>query len=305
MNATIQPIFIFSLPRAGSTLVQRMLAATPQIATATEPWILLPYLYTLKENGICAEYSHWKLHQAITDFYKEFPEGKNDYLDGIRQLALRLYAKLCHNNEEYFLDKTPRYHLIVNEIINLFPNGKFIFLWRNPLSVVASIIETFGLGYWNLRDYQIDLFDGLDHLVEASKTYSECILCVQYEKIIEHPNQELSRIFAYLDIPFDSNVISQFTNVKLNGKFGDPTGIKNYRSISKKTTDKWKQTLNNPIRKIWSYYYLQWLGEERLSTMGYSLKQLIKELDGNQLSMNKIPSDSKKIFLDLFRTNVS
>lgn len=298
MTATIQPIFLFSLPRAGSTLVQRILGATPQIATATEPWILLPYLYTLKENGVCAEYSHWRLHQAIADFYREFPQGKNDYLETIRELVLQLYAKFCHSNEKYFLDKTPRYHLIVNEIINLFPNGKFIFLWRNPLSVVASLVETFGLGYWNLRDYQIDLFDGLNNLIEASKTHRENILCVQYEKIIENPNRELSKVFAYLDLPFDPQVVSQFVNVNLKGDFGDPTGINNYSSISKEPSQKWKQTLSNPIRKAWSRYYLQWLGEARLTAMGYSLEQLMKELDSNPLSMNKIPSDIKKIALD-------
>ena len=53
----IRPIFIFSLPRAGSTLVQRVLAAHDDIATTSEPWILLPFLFSTKEQGVYAEYS--------------------------------------------------------------------------------------------------------------------------------------------------------------------------------------------------------------------------------------------------------
>ncbi|MBA3701438.1 MAG: sulfotransferase [Rubrobacteraceae bacterium] len=42
------PLFLLSLPRSGSTLAQRFLAAHDAIATASEPWILLPYFYTLR-----------------------------------------------------------------------------------------------------------------------------------------------------------------------------------------------------------------------------------------------------------------
>lgn len=298
MNSTIKPIFVFSLPRAGSTLLQRILGATPEIATVTEPWILLPYLYTLKPGGICAEYSHWRLHQAITDFYQELPQGKNDYLNEVRTMVLNLYTKLCYNNEQYFLDKTPRYHLVINEIIDLFPEGKFIILWRNPLSVVASIIQTFGLGYWNLRDYYIDLFDGINNLILASKTHKNMICCVKYEDIIQSPDLELNRIFTYLDMPFNPKIIQEFMGVNLKGNFGDPTGVNDYQSISQEPTKKWQNILKNPVRKAWSRRYLQWLGEEKLTTMGYNLNQLMEELSQGSLSLDKMPSDLKKITLD-------
>ena len=40
----IRPLFLLSLPRSGSTLVQRVLARSPQIATASETWLLMPFL---------------------------------------------------------------------------------------------------------------------------------------------------------------------------------------------------------------------------------------------------------------------
>jgi len=51
----ITPIFIFSLPRSGSTLMERILATHPAVGTASEPWILLPFLYTRIRDGVYAE----------------------------------------------------------------------------------------------------------------------------------------------------------------------------------------------------------------------------------------------------------
>jgi hypothetical protein len=45
MSARPTPIFLLLLPCSGSTLAQRILAAHEGIATTSEPWILLPYLY--------------------------------------------------------------------------------------------------------------------------------------------------------------------------------------------------------------------------------------------------------------------
>ena len=47
----IKPIFIFSITRSGSTLLQRVIAAHEGVATVSEPWVLLPYLYTLREGA--------------------------------------------------------------------------------------------------------------------------------------------------------------------------------------------------------------------------------------------------------------
>ena len=87
------PLFLLSLPRSGSTLAQRILAAHQDIATASEPWILLPYLYTLRERGVYAEYNHRVLVRAVEDFCEVLPHGRDDYVAEIRELAVRLYRK--------------------------------------------------------------------------------------------------------------------------------------------------------------------------------------------------------------------
>lgn len=287
----MKPLFLFSLPRAGSTLAQRILASHSEIATVSEPWLLLPFLYALKERGIYAEYGHFMLPEAIKDFCSKLPNGQEDYLSELRELVMRLYGKAARQEVAYFLDKTPRYHLIVDEIIQLFPDGKFIFLWRHPLAVLASIIETWAKGSWNLYCYKVDIFKGLENLISAYLKYQDCAYAIQYENLIENQEEELPKLLSYLDLPADQSDLILSNPAELKGRWSNPANSKKYESISNQPLEKWKQTLANPIRKAWCRDYLKWIGEERLAVMGYSLNQILVELDSIPLTFHKIDSD--------------
>jgi len=292
----LKPLFIFSLPRSGSTLLQRVLAADSQIASVAEPWVLLPFVYSLREGGIRTEYSHQLANDALNDFIRELPNGKQDYLSAIGSAVNELYQKATKDNDaRYFLDKTPRYALIANEIMEIFPEGKFIILWRNPLAVIASIIETWGSGKWNLSIYRVDLFDGLTNLIDCYQPHSKRILAIQYESFLRSPEMELARIAEYLDLKFDPDVLANFSRVSFSGKLGDPTGAKNYRTVDTAPLEKWKTVINNPLRKMWCRRYLRWIGEDRLKIMGYDLSELSQELDSAGMSLSNVFADSIKM----------
>jgi hypothetical protein len=285
------PLFLLSLPRSGSTLAQRILAAHEPIATASEPWILLPYLYTLRERGIYAEYSHRVLVQAVEDFCTVLPGGRNDYVAEVRRLALRLYDRASPNGARYFLDKTPRYHLISDEIVTTFPNGKYLFLWRNPLAVVASIMETWAGGTWNLYRFKVDLFDGIENLVRTYERHEDRVHAVRYEALITRPEETWGDVFRYLDLPFDRSALGRFGNIELVGRWGDHSGTKKYTEVSADPLESWKRTLNNPVRKAWCRRYLRWIGRDRLAVMGYDLDALIADLDSVPMSYRRVGSD--------------
>jgi len=287
------PIFIFSLPRSGSTLLQRVLASHDDIATAAEPWILLPYLYTLKKQGVYTEYGHYLLTDALQDFCAEMPNGVDDYLFEMRTFMMNLYSKASEKDTRYFLDKTPRYHLIAEDVMRLFPDAKFILLQRNPLAIIASIIETWGGKKWNLFRYKVDLYDGMRNLVNLHARFSDQLIILKYEALISNPEIEISRICDALNIEYNSSLIDSFSNVKLKGRSGDPTGQKKYNSLSDEPVEKWKSVINNPWRKWWCRRYLNWLGDKRLESIGYSLDELLSEL-------NAVPTVLKGMFTDLF-----
>ncbi len=89
------PIFIFSLPRSGSTLLQRVLMSHNEIASLAEPWILLPYLYAQKQHGVLAEYSHCNAFYALNDFVENLPKTTEDYNEELNKFVTSLYDKQC------------------------------------------------------------------------------------------------------------------------------------------------------------------------------------------------------------------
>src|SRR5262249_4039220 len=152
---------------SGSTLLQRVIAAHDGVATVSEPWLLLPYLYTLRERGVVAEYTHSLMTRAIDDFCEQLPGVVDDYREEMRTMVLPLYEKAAGDSARFFVDKTPPYYFVAEDVMQLFPEGKFIFLWRNPLSIVASIIETWYDGKLYATSHREDLFVGLPRLVSA------------------------------------------------------------------------------------------------------------------------------------------
>ncbi len=285
------PIFLFSLPRSGSTLAQRILGTHVDISTVSECWILLPHLYALKREGCYTDYGHQFAVDALQDFCDALPQGKEDYLLDLKEFVLGLYKKAAQRNTKYFLDKTPRYHLVAEDIIQMFPEAKSIFLWRNPLAVVASIIDTWDAGAWNLYRYKVDLFDGLSNLISVYEKHAAKFHTVRYEDLITNDEPELRKIFDYLGLSFDPILHTHFNQIRLEGRAGDPTGMYRYQTISKEPLTKWQYILCNPLRKRWCRRYLQWIGRERLQVMGYELDQLLSDLEAAPTTFTQIGSD--------------
>ena len=164
---SIRPLFLMSLPRTGSTLVQRVLAAHPGVATASEPWLLLPLLYARREDGIRAEYCHMVAANAIADFAQAREGGTAAFDQRLREFVQGVYQDASSNGAVYFLDKTPHYHFVAEELFALFPDARFLFLWRNPLAVLASLLTTFRLNRFEPYIFRTEFTRGQVALTEA------------------------------------------------------------------------------------------------------------------------------------------
>lgn len=276
---TVTPLFLFSLPRSGSTLVQRVLACHPKIATTSEPWILLPLLSTYTDTEVFAEYVHHAAQSAIADFAATLPDGMSQYKRELHDLVLRLYAAQSNNDTQYFLDKTPRYHLIATEIVDLFPEAKFLFLWRNPLAIASSMIESFSSGRWNIYRFKVDLYKGLVNLINTYQAMEGLAQAVRYEDLVSGHQDPWRLLFEDLGLSFDPSVLSDFAHVEIRGRMKDFTGIRRHKEITDGNIEKWVQTFRSPVRKRWARRYLEYLGKERLELMGYKLADFHSDLD--------------------------
>jgi hypothetical protein len=299
----IRPIFLFSIARSGSTLVQRVIAAHEGVSTVSEPWLVLPHAYSLRREGVDSEYTHPVMVEAIEDFCGALPGGVDEYRRELHDSVLRLYEKAAGEGARYFLDKSP-YQYAVDEVMRLFPDGKFVFLWRNPMSVIASITKTWEHAKWKPTVYRSELFLGLPRLIAAYRANSERSCSVRFEDLVVGDTAHWTRLMSYLDIEFDARALERFAQVELNGRMGDPTGVKQYQALSTEPMQKWKEAFANPLRKEWCRRYLRWLGAERLALMGYDLDGLLAELDAQPLSMDHLLGDVGRTLVDVAKEPV-
>jgi hypothetical protein len=292
----IRPLFLLSIQRSGSTLLQRMLAAHPQIATVSEPWVLLPFLYTMRRDGVYSEYGHRAAVSALEDFVSGLPHGWDSYRSELRSMAVRLYQQSAGGDATYFLDKTPRYSLALEELMATFPDAKFVVLWRNPLAVISSIIETWGSGdgVWNLEQHKIDVYDGLVRLVDGYRQHQERVHPVRYEHLIADPAGVLAGVFDHLELPPAPEAVAEFAAVDLQGRMGDHQGMEAYPGVSSEPLTKWQGTLANPFRKTWCRRYLRTIGRERLAVMGYDLDELLEALEQSKSTLSGTLGDAYK-----------
>jgi hypothetical protein len=278
---------------------QRIIAAHGGVATVPEPWLLLPYAYTLRRQGIGAEYLHPLMVDAIEDFCEKLPHGAEDYRAEVRDFVLRLYRRATDEQARYFIDKSPAYCLIADEIMRVFPEGKFVFLWRNPLSIAASIIETWEP--WHPALHREYLFVGLPRLVAAYRASSARAYSVRFEDLVDGGEPVWRPLMDYLGIEFEPDALRRFSEVDIAGRMGDQTGVKQYSQLSSEPHEKWKGTFANPLRKEWCRRYLRFLGSERLAIMGYDSEQLLRELDSQPTSMSCLLPDLGRLVGNIAR----
>jgi hypothetical protein len=275
-----------------------------QIASLAEPWLMLPFSYAYKKQGIISEYSHSLSYDAFEDFIENLPNKEVDYHSSLRSFLLELYSKQCKNNELYFLDKTPRYYYIINEITNIFPDAKYIILLRNPVHVLSSAINT-----WSNGDLRREYFfyDDIHHapkaLADACKSLKDKALIIQYENFVQNPQATTKEICNYLDIKFEDGMIKEFTKQDTMGRHGDPTGAKEYKTISKKSLHKWKSSFTSRYMFNYLKAYIEELDRlDIFKSFDYDKKHIQNEL--NNINVNfgsSIPDKYKHFRSNMFR----
>jgi hypothetical protein len=252
----------------------------------------LPIFYSRRKHNVFAEYDHRTLADATDDFLQALPGGVDVFHSAVRKYLTELYKAAASPEALYFLDKTPRYHLISEELLGCFPDGKFIVLWRNPLAIASSMMTTWANGRWNLYRFKVDLYKGVDRLTTLVERHRERLCIIRYEDLVSRPDEELKRIFDYLEITQDLTTLQRFSELELNGRMGDPTGIRKFPTVSADSIVNWKASFQNPLRKMWARRYLKRLSEWQLEIMGYSSKTL-------QLELAAVPNSAASLASDL------
>lgn len=195
-------LFIVGCPRSGTTWLQRLVAAHPQIQTGQESR-LFEYIGT--------QFRFWRQDLASVVQIGRGGTGLACYLDEQEFLAIQknylasLLGPMLKDLPpgRIFLEKTPGHALFVPEIIKLLPAAKIIHLIRDPRDVVAShLAAANGWGSkWATRRIKIAVEIWRQHVIAAQTAGAQLppgqFLELHYEDLFTDPAGHLRQIAGF------------------------------------------------------------------------------------------------------------
>jgi len=273
-------IFIISQPRCGSTLLQRILCGHPDIESSAETWLMLLPSYADRKDGLQAGYGHnWSL-VARDDFLEHYTDGPEVYDEAVRAWAKVFYDNaLQKTGGKIFIDKTPRYALIVPELQRFFPQAKFIFLLRNPVASFTSLMLSFVQKNQQIvPEFAPDLFEAPQKIMDGIESLGDAAIVVRYEDLVANPDTQVRKLCEQLDIEFAPHMLDYSQTPEAKGFMTDRVGVQQRSRPTADSLDKWKDALSDPQQAEWSLGYLEDMGPELVGRMGYDYEELRREL---------------------------
>ena len=274
-------VFIISQPKAGSTLLQRILAGNPDIQTSAETWLMLHPSYGLRKNGIKTDYNANWAATGVTEFLENYADGEETYREGIRSFAATIYGRVLEKHgKRMFLDKTPRYTMIIDELYEIFPEAKFVLLIRNPLAILKSELHTYvGTDWQILSDFAPDLLAAPERLVAARDTLGDSALEVRYEDLISEPDDTVRGLCEFLGIEYDAAMLDYSDTPAPVGRMNDPVGIHRHTGPSKESLERWMELGADAQLRTFAISYLDALGDTLVAELGYDFAELRTEIN--------------------------
>ena len=277
-------VFLISQPRAGSTLLQRILGAHPEIHTVSEPWLMLHPFYCLECQGFRAEYNEVVARSAVQNFLGTLPNREDEYFEGVRRMYTYLYERsLSTADKRYFLDKTPRYYFVIPQLYRTFPKAHFLILYRNPLAVLCSIISAWAKENWfALFEYKHDLIRAPGLLNAGIQFLGERATVVHYEELVGNPEGVIRDICNTIGLKFDPQLIAYGHQNLPHWLHGDKETV--YQEIEPvpEKAAKWQKQLHDSQMWRLTKDYLEMLGEKTVTQMGYPYQELLEILESHR-----------------------
>ena len=289
-------LFVISPPRAGSTLLQRMLGSHSEVFTHPEPHMITPLAYLGYHDLVDqAPYDHINAAEAMRTFVDNLPRGEQDYLDALRAYADTLYGRmLAPSGRRYFLDKTPAYALVLPFLRDLYPDAHYVVLTRHPMAVMSSYANSFFNGDWQAANHFNPI---VNRYVPAMAAFlrepSEHTLQVHYESLVREPKAELARIFEFLGLADEPDAVNYGKHFEAKAGMGDPITVGQQSRPVDSSIDKWvAELLGDESKLALARDIASALNPEDLALWGHPKDSLFDPLEaaaaaGDQLQFKK------------------
>ncbi len=200
-----EPLFIVGLPRAGSTLVEQILASHSQIDGTMELANIIGLAHRLNGRRLLQQDPRYpKIMLELSD--QRFRKFGERYIEDTR---------FHRHGGDYFIDKMPNNFRHIALIQLILPNAKIIDARRQPLACCFS-------GFKQLFAEGQQFTYGLEEIGRYYKAYVEImdhwdaelpgkILRVQYEDVVADLKAQVHRILEFCQLPFEQQCIDFHT----------------------------------------------------------------------------------------------
>jgi Sulfotransferase family len=277
-------IFVISPPRAGSTLLQRMLGSHSEIFTYPEPHMLTPLAYLGYHDLVDkAPYDHINAAEAIRIFVDGLPNKEQDYLDALRAYTDTMYGRmLAPTGKRYFLDKTPAYALVLPFLTKLYPDAHYIVLTRHPLAVMSSYANSFFDGDWAAAHAFNPVVNRyVAAMARMLRNPPKHMLQVGYEDLVREPAAALEKMFTFLDLPNEPNAVNYGEHFEETKKgMGDPITVGVQQRPVDTSIEKWVGELaDDPAKLVLAQEIIDKLDAADVKLWGFDKAALFAPLD--------------------------
>ena len=206
-NQAADPIFIIGMPRAGSTLIEQILASHSQVEGTME----LPDII-----AIARRLSGRKSRLKPSDYPEilatlspaELATLGSEYLE-----RTRIQRKL---GRPFFIDKMPNNFLHVGLIHLILPKARIIDARRHPLGCCFSVFkqhfargQVFSYDQVELGRYYADYVALMAHF---DAVLPRRMHRVYYERMVEDPEREVRALLDYCGLPFEEECLHFYRN---------------------------------------------------------------------------------------------
>ncbi|MEB3219543.1 MAG: sulfotransferase [Nostocales cyanobacterium 94392] len=192
-NNTQRPIFLVGCPSSGTTLIQSIIDAHPNLSCGQETDFLVEHQkivsgrYWNKLKFYNSDQEYW--HQKIADFFSSF---KMDFAQ--------------KHGKQRWVDKTPSYTPHLDFIYKLFPDCQIIHTIRDGRDVVKSHRNRWGYKSAVKATYIWQQY--IKSAREFGKTLpADQYMEIRYEEMVKQPENNAKLIFEYLQEPWVPQVL--------------------------------------------------------------------------------------------------
>ncbi|HTV47116.1 MAG TPA: sulfotransferase [Phycisphaerae bacterium] len=210
--------FIVGYERSGTTLLAAMLDRHSRIAIPPETHFF-EHVCRVEDARKCAN------TETLVDRFINAPRSrdlklnKSELLNQLagsestwaNLLAAALQLYMVKHGKERVGEKTPNHHLIVPEILNLFPGSRVIWVLRDGRDVILSLMKTPWPRHRLLRLHAFEWRRSMEKMIEFEKRFPERMIRMKFENLVTDPEAELRRVCEFIGVDFetrqlDSNV---------------------------------------------------------------------------------------------------